>query len=148
MSRNPIKTVLFHSWFVFMLNQLQRLYLFFFTLQAFEDIYIERRKVIKVVLEYADKVFSYIFVLEMFLKWIAYGFKKYFTNYWCWLDFLIVDVSEYFTAYHVFSYTREIPGCFFYLTQCITISLFLNFWSLVTPTLFLVKTLIVHFVFF
>uniref|UniRef100_A0A3B5LE07 Sodium channel protein n=1 Tax=Xiphophorus couchianus TaxID=32473 RepID=A0A3B5LE07_9TELE len=61
---------------------------------AFEDIYIERRKVIKVMLEYADKVFSYIFVLEMFLKWIAYGFKKYFTNYWCWLDFLIVDVSE------------------------------------------------------
>uniref|UniRef100_A0A3Q4HGT6 Sodium channel protein n=1 Tax=Neolamprologus brichardi TaxID=32507 RepID=A0A3Q4HGT6_NEOBR len=60
---------------------------------AFEDIYIEKRKVIKVMLEYADKVFSYIFVLEMFLKWIAYGFKKYFTNYWCWLDFLIVDVS-------------------------------------------------------
>ncbi|XP_051989664.1 sodium channel, voltage gated, type XII, alpha a [Xyrauchen texanus] len=60
---------------------------------AFEDIYIEQRKVVKMVLEYADKVFSYIFVLEMFLKWIAYGFKKYFTNYWCWLDFLIVDVS-------------------------------------------------------
>uniref|UniRef100_A0A3Q3JN53 Sodium channel protein n=1 Tax=Monopterus albus TaxID=43700 RepID=A0A3Q3JN53_MONAL len=60
---------------------------------AFEDIYIEKRKVIKVVLEYADKIFSYIFVLEMFLKWTAYGFKKYFTNYWCWLDFLIVDVS-------------------------------------------------------
>ncbi|KAE8291302.1 Sodium channel protein type 2 subunit alpha [Larimichthys crocea] len=60
---------------------------------AFEDIYIEKRKVVKVVLESADKVFSYIFVLEMFLKWIAYGFKKYFTNYWCWLDFLIVDVS-------------------------------------------------------
>ncbi|XP_029930098.1 sodium channel protein type 4 subunit alpha-like [Myripristis murdjan] len=60
---------------------------------AFEDIYIEKRKVIKVMLEYADKIFSYIFVLEMFLKWIAYGFKKYFTNYWCWLDFLIVDVS-------------------------------------------------------
>lgn len=63
-------------------------------LQAFEDIYIEKRKVIKLVLEAADKVFSYIFVLEMFLKWIAYGFKKYFTNYWCWLDFLIVDVSD------------------------------------------------------
>ncbi|KAF3698987.1 Sodium channel protein type 3 subunit alpha [Channa argus] len=60
---------------------------------AFEDIYIEKRKVIKVVLEYADKFFSYIFVLEMFLKWIAYGFKKYFTNYWCWLDFLIVDIA-------------------------------------------------------
>ncbi|XP_048858105.1 sodium channel protein type 4 subunit alpha-like isoform X1 [Brienomyrus brachyistius] len=60
---------------------------------AFEDIYIDQRKVVKVVLEYADKVFTYVFVLEMFLKWTAYGFKKYFTNYWCWLDFLIVDVS-------------------------------------------------------
>ncbi|XP_052359811.1 sodium channel, voltage gated, type V-like, alpha b isoform X5 [Oncorhynchus keta] len=60
---------------------------------AFEDIYIEQRKVIKMVLEYADKIFTYIFILEMLLKWIAYGFKKYFTNYWCWLDFLIVDVS-------------------------------------------------------
>lgn len=63
-------------------------------LQAFEDIYIEQRKVIKVVLEYADKIFTYIFILEMLLKWLAYGFKKYFTNYWCWLDFLIVDVSQ------------------------------------------------------
>ncbi|XP_035854217.1 sodium channel protein type 5 subunit alpha-like [Sander lucioperca] len=60
---------------------------------AFEDIYIEQRKVIKVVLEYSDKIFTYIFILEMLLKWLAYGFKKYFTNYWCWLDFLIVDVS-------------------------------------------------------
>uniref|UniRef100_A0A087XFM2 Sodium channel protein n=1 Tax=Poecilia formosa TaxID=48698 RepID=A0A087XFM2_POEFO len=60
---------------------------------AFEDIYIEQRRVVKVVLEYADKIFTYIFILEMMLKWLAYGFKKYFTNYWCWLDFLIVDVS-------------------------------------------------------
>ncbi|XP_030405869.1 sodium channel protein type 5 subunit alpha-like isoform X2 [Gopherus evgoodei] len=60
---------------------------------AFEDIYLEERKNIKTLLEYADKIFTYIFVLEMFLKWVAYGFKKYFTNAWCWLDFLIVDVS-------------------------------------------------------
>ncbi|XP_037986136.1 sodium channel protein type 5 subunit alpha-like isoform X4 [Motacilla alba alba] len=60
---------------------------------AFEDIYLEDRKNIKTMLEYADKVFTYIFVLEMLLKWVAYGFKKYFTNTWCWLDFLIVDVS-------------------------------------------------------
>ncbi|XP_062847301.1 sodium channel, voltage gated, type V-like, alpha b [Trichomycterus rosablanca] len=60
---------------------------------AFEDIYIEQRRVAKVVLEFADKIFTYIFILEMVLKWLAYGFKKYFTNYWCWLDFLIVDVS-------------------------------------------------------
>lgn len=61
--------------------------------QAFEDIYLEERKTIRVLLEYADKMFTYVFVLEMLLKWVAYGFKKYFTNAWCWLDFLIVDVS-------------------------------------------------------
>ncbi|XP_064862145.1 sodium channel, voltage-gated, type I-like, alpha isoform X2 [Oncorhynchus nerka] len=60
---------------------------------AFEDIYIEKRKNIKTVLEFADKVFTHIFILEMLLKWVAYGFAKYFTNAWCWLDFLIVDVS-------------------------------------------------------
>ncbi|XP_062982355.1 sodium channel protein type 5 subunit alpha-like [Elgaria multicarinata webbii] len=60
---------------------------------AFEDIYLEERRNIKTMLEYADKIFTYIFVLEMLLKWVAYGFKKYFTNAWCWLDFLIVDVS-------------------------------------------------------
>uniref|UniRef100_A0A3B4BKJ6 Sodium channel protein n=1 Tax=Periophthalmus magnuspinnatus TaxID=409849 RepID=A0A3B4BKJ6_9GOBI len=60
---------------------------------AFEDVYIEQRKTIRTILEYADKVFTYIFILEMLLKWVAYGFVKYFTNAWCWLDFFIVDVS-------------------------------------------------------
>ncbi|XP_076025263.1 sodium channel protein type 4 subunit alpha B isoform X2 [Genypterus blacodes] len=60
---------------------------------AFEDIYLEQRRVIKIALEYADQVFTYVFVVEMILKWVAYGFKTYFTNAWCWLDFLIVDVS-------------------------------------------------------
>ncbi|XP_073097701.1 sodium channel protein type 9 subunit alpha isoform X4 [Manis javanica] len=60
---------------------------------AFEDIYIEKKKTIKIVLEYADKIFTYVFILEMLLKWVAYGYKTYFTNAWCWLDFLIVDVS-------------------------------------------------------
>ncbi|CAL9690356.1 unnamed protein product [Knipowitschia caucasica] len=60
---------------------------------AFEDVYIERRKTIKIILEFTDKIFTYIFILEMLLKWTAYGFSKYFTNAWCWLDFLIVDVS-------------------------------------------------------
>uniref|UniRef100_A0A8C9L9R6 Sodium channel protein n=1 Tax=Pavo cristatus TaxID=9049 RepID=A0A8C9L9R6_PAVCR len=75
----------------------QKLLINILLFQAFEDIYLEDRKNIKTMLEYADKIFTYIFVLEMLLKWVAYGFKKYFTNYftnaWCWLDFLIVDVS-------------------------------------------------------
>ncbi|XP_063308781.1 sodium channel protein type 5 subunit alpha-like isoform X1 [Pelobates fuscus] len=60
---------------------------------AFEDIYIDQKRTIKTILEYADKVFTYVFVLEMLLKWVAYGFKKYFTNAWCWLDFFIVAIS-------------------------------------------------------
>nr|XP_060639342.1 sodium channel protein type 4 subunit alpha B-like [Anolis sagrei ordinatus] len=60
---------------------------------AFEDIYLTEKPKVRMVLEYADKIFTYIFILEMLLKWVAYGFHKYFTNAWCWLDFLIVDVS-------------------------------------------------------
>uniref|UniRef100_A0A3P9PNW2 Sodium channel protein n=1 Tax=Poecilia reticulata TaxID=8081 RepID=A0A3P9PNW2_POERE len=59
---------------------------------AFEDVYIEQRKTVRIILDYADRVFTYIFILEMLLKWVAYGFVKYFTNAWCWLDFFIVDV--------------------------------------------------------
>ncbi|NWU90483.1 SCN5A protein, partial [Upupa epops] len=60
---------------------------------AFEDIHINERKSIKRMLAFLDRLFTFIFVLEMLLKWVAYGFKKYFTNAWCWLDFFIVDVS-------------------------------------------------------
>ncbi|XP_071394230.1 sodium channel, voltage-gated, type I-like, alpha [Centroberyx affinis] len=73
---------------------------------AFEDIYIEKRKTVKTVLEFADKVFTYIFILEMLLKWVAYGFAKYFTNAWCWLDFLIVDVSLVSLAANAMGYAE------------------------------------------
>ncbi|XP_075562670.1 sodium channel protein type 5 subunit alpha-like [Pelecanus crispus] len=61
---------------------------------AFEDIHINERQNIKLMLMFLDKMFTFIFVLEMLLKWVAYGFKKYFTSAWCWLDFLIVAVSS------------------------------------------------------
>ncbi|NXH19572.1 SCN5A protein, partial [Bucco capensis] len=60
---------------------------------AFEDIHINERKSIREMLGFLDKMFTFIFILEMLLKWVAYGFKKYFTNAWCWLDFLIAGVS-------------------------------------------------------
>ncbi|XP_048201255.1 sodium channel protein type 7 subunit alpha [Perognathus longimembris pacificus] len=59
---------------------------------AFEDIYIDQRKTIKILLEYSDMIFTYIFILEMLLKWIAYGFKVYFSNGWYKLDFMVVIV--------------------------------------------------------
>ncbi|XP_038565586.1 sodium channel protein type 4 subunit alpha B isoform X2 [Micropterus salmoides] len=73
---------------------------------AFEDIYLEQRRVIKTVLEYADQVFTYVFVVEMVLKWVAYGFKTYFTNAWCWLDFLIVDVSLVSLTANILGYSE------------------------------------------
>ncbi|XP_058260603.1 sodium channel protein type 4 subunit alpha B isoform X2 [Hemibagrus wyckioides] len=76
---------------------------------AFEDIYIEQRRVIKIILEYADQVFTYIFVIEMLLKWAAYGFKIYFTNAWCWLDFLIVDVSLISLTANILGYSELGP---------------------------------------
>ncbi|XP_068101708.1 sodium channel protein type 2 subunit alpha-like isoform X2 [Hyperolius riggenbachi] len=88
--RKTCYTIVEHNWF-------ETFIIFMILLSsgalAFEDIYIEQRKTIKTMLEYADKVFTYIFILEMLLKWVAYGFVKYFTNAWCWLDFLIVDIS-------------------------------------------------------
>ncbi|XP_071395262.1 sodium channel protein type 4 subunit alpha B [Centroberyx affinis] len=72
---------------------------------AFEDIHLEQRRVIKTVLEYADQVFTYVFIVEMVLKWVAYGFKTYFTNAWCWLDFLIVDVSVVSLTANILGYS-------------------------------------------
>ncbi|XP_055009098.1 sodium channel protein type 4 subunit alpha B [Boleophthalmus pectinirostris] len=73
---------------------------------AFEDIYLEQRRVVKIVLEFADQVFTYVFVVEMVLKWVAYGFKTYFTNAWCWLDFLIVDVSLVSLTANILGYSE------------------------------------------
>jgi len=63
-------------------------------LQAVEDVHInnEDRIIVKQALHYADRSFTIIFVLEMVIKMMAYGFKKYFTDAWCWLDFVIVVV--------------------------------------------------------
>ncbi|CDQ62833.1 unnamed protein product [Oncorhynchus mykiss] len=73
---------------------------------AFEDIHIEQRRTIKVILEYADQVFTYVFIIEMLLKWVAYGFQAYFTNAWCWLDFLIVNVSMISLTANILGYAE------------------------------------------
>ncbi|XP_066208219.1 sodium channel protein type 10 subunit alpha isoform X2 [Saccopteryx leptura] len=60
---------------------------------AFEDHYLDKKPTVMALLEYTDRVFTFIFVFEMLLKWVAYGLKNYFTNAWCWLDFFIVSIS-------------------------------------------------------
>ncbi|XP_068790277.1 sodium channel protein type 5 subunit alpha-like [Struthio camelus] len=76
---------------------------------AFEDIYLEKRKKVKMLLEYADKIFTYIFFMEMLLKWVAYGFQTYFTNAWCWLDFIIVCLS--FVSWGLKSVSQDTSLC-------------------------------------
>ncbi|XP_076373626.1 sodium channel protein para-like isoform X3 [Tachypleus tridentatus] len=60
---------------------------------ALEDVNLKYQPLLKEALVVVDKFFTVIFFLEMILKWLAFGFKQYFTNAWCWLDFIIVMVS-------------------------------------------------------
>lgn len=60
---------------------------------CFEDIYLDENPRLKKLLYWTNLVFSFIFIIEMVLKWIALGFHKYFTSFWTLLDFLIVFVS-------------------------------------------------------
>ncbi|XP_074201282.1 sodium channel protein type 11 subunit alpha isoform X1 [Camelus bactrianus] len=60
---------------------------------VFEDIHLNGKPQIEALLHCTDNIFTYIFILEMGLKWVAFGFGKYFTSAWCWLDFIIVIVS-------------------------------------------------------
>ncbi|XP_063928643.1 sodium channel protein para-like isoform X2 [Zophobas morio] len=60
---------------------------------ALEDVHLSKRPVLQDILYYMDRIFTVIFFFEMLIKWLALGFQKYFTNAWCWLDFIIVMVS-------------------------------------------------------
>ncbi|KAF2902697.1 hypothetical protein ILUMI_03476 [Ignelater luminosus] len=60
---------------------------------ALEDVYLPQRPILQDILYYMDRIFTVIFTFEMLIKWLALGFQKYFTNAWCWLDFVIVMVS-------------------------------------------------------
>ncbi|XP_026298388.1 sodium channel protein paralytic isoform X20 [Apis mellifera] len=60
---------------------------------ALEDVHLQQRPILQDILYYMDRIFTVIFFIEMLIKWLALGFKKYFTNAWCWLDFIIVMVS-------------------------------------------------------
>lgn len=62
---------------------------------CFEDIHLDKNKQLKQILYWTNFVFSLIFVIEMFMKWIAHGFTKYFTSFWTILDFIIVFVSVF-----------------------------------------------------
>ncbi|NXU74953.1 SC4AA protein, partial [Oreotrochilus melanogaster] len=75
---------------------------------AFDDIHLQKRGKVKLILDYADKVFTYIFFMEMLLKWVAYGLHSYFTNAWCCLDFIIIS----FVSWRLDSISKDPSPCF------------------------------------
>lgn len=60
---------------------------------CFEDIHLHAKPTLSSALNYLNIVFALFFFVEMILKIIALGLKKYFTGFWSILDFLIVCVS-------------------------------------------------------
>ena len=61
---------------------------------TFQDVNMKTGSTGQNVLTYLDYVFTLFFIVEMFLKWFGFGLKKYFTDPWSILDFLIVIVSQ------------------------------------------------------
>lgn len=57
-----------------------------------EDIYINQKKDLREFLNCLDRIFTVTFLMELLLKLSAYGFRRYFSEAWCWLDFIIVVV--------------------------------------------------------
>lgn len=76
---------------------------------CFEDIHLEKNKPLKKILYWTNLGFCLIFIIEMFLKWIALGFFRYFTSFWTLLDFTIVFVS----IIHLITYLDASPFHFY-----------------------------------
>ncbi|XP_037874241.1 voltage-gated sodium channel alpha subunit isoform X48 [Bombyx mori] len=79
---------------------------------ALEDVHLPHRPILQDILYYMDRIFTVIFFIEMLIKWLALGFQKYFTNAWCWLDFIIVMVV-------VNALVQAIPSIFNVLLVCL-----------------------------
>ncbi|XP_074630746.1 sodium channel protein 1 brain-like isoform X1 [Acropora palmata] len=60
---------------------------------AFEDINLDKKPVMKNVLNVMNFIFAVTFTVEMLLKIFGMGFVGYFTNLWNCLDFFIVAIS-------------------------------------------------------
>ncbi|XP_015914101.1 sodium channel protein 1 brain [Parasteatoda tepidariorum] len=60
---------------------------------CFEDVFLPEKPQMMMILGHLNLFFTACFVLEVLLKWVAYGFVVYFSSLWTTLDFTIVCVS-------------------------------------------------------
>ena len=58
-----------------------------------EDVWFETKHSLMDTLFILDRILTVVFFIETTLKLFAMGFVVYFSNAWCWLDFVIVAVS-------------------------------------------------------
>ena len=58
-----------------------------------EDIHFHSKPMLVDLLFFLDKILTVVFLLETSIKLFSMGFVAYFSNAWCWLDFIIVGVS-------------------------------------------------------
>ena len=58
-----------------------------------EDIWFETRPTLVDTLYYLDRILTVVFLIETCIKLFSMGFVAFFSNSWCWLDFIIVGVS-------------------------------------------------------
>ncbi|XP_013413556.1 sodium channel protein 1 brain [Lingula anatina] len=65
------------------------------TTLVFEDTNLPMNPQLGEALRILNTIFTVLFTIEMLLKWIAFGFKKYFTDFWTILDFVIVCISVF-----------------------------------------------------
>ena len=61
----------------------------------------------------------------MVLKWFAFGLKKYFTDAWCWVDFVCVFV---WNIQLLSSESRQTSLMCCYHVNCWLIGIFYSFW--------------------
>ncbi|XP_054720547.1 sodium channel protein 60E-like [Uloborus diversus] len=60
---------------------------------CFEDVFLPDKPQLMKILGYFNFFFTACFVIEVLLKWIAFGFMVYFSSLWTTMDFIIVCVS-------------------------------------------------------
>ena len=62
-------------------------------LLAMEDINFQSNQTLVNTVFYIDGILSHMIFIEACIKLFSMGLVAYFSNFWCWLDFIVVGMS-------------------------------------------------------
>ena len=60
---------------------------------ALEDITFQAKPMLVDMEFYLDKILTVLFLIEIYITRFSMGFVSYFSNAWCWIDFIVVGMS-------------------------------------------------------